>query len=293
MASEKETITINGQEIHKDEKILVERGGKFELVSASKLKALMPSVVDGKPKDKKAKKKPKIAEAGKRSKTPPPPQSKEAKSKSKKATPHSAPVKSSKPTRNKTSTIDYQSIKSPYAMSPEMKKMMRKQQQAKEEKQREEEEQVRLEEEEARKTAELAWKAWLENKNEEMKKQKSRRSSGDAESLAQQKQEAVKAYKSWLHTKQKQLRKERLHTQQLQIEQDEGFYLRDRKDCNRAFHAWVKSKSKAILKEREDAERARKQTITEARRAKRTQDLLKSIQESQQMRYVEYYGYRF
>uniref|UniRef100_H2Y4U4 Coiled-coil domain-containing protein 181 n=1 Tax=Ciona savignyi TaxID=51511 RepID=H2Y4U4_CIOSA len=39
-----DTVEINGQKIGKDEKILIERDGKFELVGAGELKAILPPV---------------------------------------------------------------------------------------------------------------------------------------------------------------------------------------------------------------------------------------------------------
>lgn len=276
MASSTGTVFINGQEVQRDEKVLVERDGKFELISASKLKALMPEEFQDTPKPKNKSKKEKNSEkkdVEKEKKTP--------------------SKKTRKPKFDKTDTIDYKTIKSPYAMSPEMKSIMRKQAEAKAAREREEEEQARIADEEARKTAEQAWKAWLENKNKEMKGQKPEDKKQMEKELAKQRQEAVKAYRSWLHAKHRQMRKERLHRQQLQIEQDEQFFLRERRDCNNAFKKWARSKARDARKEQKVSDEARRQTKAEARRARRTQDFLKSLQESQQLRYVEYYGYRF
>lgn len=280
---EKGTVNINGQHIGKDEKVLVERGGKFELVHASKMKAMFPPVDEHEKKASKQKKK----GAGKPKKPSTAPH-KSAKSKSSKQSKRPATTQP----RGRGQNNNTNSIQSPYAMSPEMKKMMRKLAAAQEAKRREEEEQNRLSDEEARREAELAWKAWLEKKNKEAKQERTNKVELKDDS-AKQKQEAIRAYNSWIRTKAVQIRKERLESQQSQIEHDEGFYLRQRKDCNKAFHRWLKNKNKSEEQEKLKETSARKQTRSEARHAKRAQNLIKMIQEFQQKSYIEYYGYRF
>jgi len=45
--SAEDTVDLNGQKVRKDEKVLIERGGKFELVEASELKSILPPVQNG------------------------------------------------------------------------------------------------------------------------------------------------------------------------------------------------------------------------------------------------------
>lgn len=45
--SSEEIVEINGQFVRRDEKVLIERGGKFELVEACELKAILPPVQNG------------------------------------------------------------------------------------------------------------------------------------------------------------------------------------------------------------------------------------------------------
>ncbi|KAI8498481.1 hypothetical protein Bbelb_236830 [Branchiostoma belcheri] len=70
------------------------------------------------------------------------------------------------------------------------------------------------------------------------------------------------AYQEWLKAKRDQRKKEREIEEQRKREQEEGFYLRAREDCDKAY----KQKS---------------------------QELSQAIRQAQAFRYVDYYGYRF
>lgn len=70
-------------------------------------------------------------------------------------------------------------------------------------------------------------------------------------------------------------------------------FERDRKDCNSAYKKWLRSKNEAARKAKDNDRLLRRQSLKEARQARKAQKLLQAIREAQQMKYVEYYGYRF
>ncbi|XP_078493343.1 coiled-coil domain-containing protein 181-like [Ciona intestinalis] len=285
-----ETVEINGQKIRKDEKVLIERDGKFELVGASELKAILPPVNGGHADN--------VAVVNGNHYDPLPPV---------KPRPKSAPVRSSKPhpptsnyrpfsANNAPTTPSSNYTAKTFCYSPELKELMRKRAAAKAAREREEEARRKAEEESARQEAEYAWKCWLERKNGQIKEQKKReRQVAERRRKDNEKNpnEAAEAYSTWLNDKRKQTKKERIEVQQQQIEIDEGWYIRERAECRKAFRQWLRKKNEAARQAQMQDKLLRRQSLKQAREARRAQKLLESIRESQQMKYVEYYGYRF
>uniref|UniRef100_F6X3J8 Coiled-coil domain-containing protein 181 n=1 Tax=Ciona intestinalis TaxID=7719 RepID=F6X3J8_CIOIN len=296
-----ETVEINGQKIRKDEKVLIERDGKFELVGASELKAILPPVNGGHPDN--------VAVVNGNHYNPLPPV---------KPRPKSAPVRSSKPHPPTSNYRPFSANNAPttpssnytakvkkilkiyiyiyiytFCYSPELKELMRKRAAAKAAREREEEARRKAEEESARQEAEYAWKCWLERKNEQIKEQRKReRQVAERRRKDNEKNpnEAAEAYSTWLKDKRKQTKKERIEVQQQQIEIDEGWYIRERAECRKAFRQWLRKKNEAARQAQMQDKLLRRQSLKQAREARRAQKLLESIRESQQMKYVEYYG---
>ena len=270
-----DTVEISGQFLRKDEKILVEIGGKFHVVEAAELEKNLATSQVGESNHKKVlpfmKPHPRSA--------PPGPSNRLA------------------PLRSASATPDYYKMKSTptFSYPEETKKLIRKQATLKAKRIAEEESRRKEEERMAREEAEEAWKSWAEKKRREIKARKKRE---EEEKKIREREkwkdpvEINEAYSSWMKQKMTQIKKERIVTQQQLIEHDEGWYLRERRDCNRAFRVWLRNKNEMARKAKENEMKVRRKSIREMRRARKAQKLLEKIRESQQMKYVDYYGYR-
>lgn len=70
------------------------------------------------------------------------------------------------------------------------------------------------------------------------------------------------------------------------------FVARERRDCNRAFRIWLRNKNEVARRVHQNETKLRKQSVREMRRARKAKKLMDKIREAQQMKYVDYYGYR-
>ena len=270
-------VEISGQFLRKDEKVLVEIGGQFHVVEAGEIEKNLPLVEDAQQSEDRVV-------------LPPvkPPH------------PRSAPAKSTQRTqdlRSASATPDYFKLKNTptFSYSEETKKLIRRQ--AALRAKREAEELARRKEEEnlAREEADEAWKSWVEKKKKDIRDKK-KQEEAERKRIEREKMkdpvEIEEAYSSWMKQKMTQIKKERIIVQQQQIEHDEGWYLRERRDCNKAFRLWLRNKNEMARKAKVHESRVRKQSIREMRRARKEQKLMEKIREAQQLKYVDYYGYR-
>lgn len=284
-----EMVEINGQKVKKTEKILIERDGKFELVEVGELEGILPPIAAASngsghldaPGPAEPIKRPTSAPV-QSSFVPHPPTTMHSR-------PRSAANDAVRPNRKDTRTFRY---------SSETKEIMKKRHEARMQRQREDEKRRKAEDEMKREEAESAWKAWLETKNKEAKER--RREEKAAQKQAKQKQIeeqkrslARDAYQTWVKEKKVQIKHERIQVQQRQMEEDEKWFVRDRGDCNRAFRSWLRRKNEEAQKARDSDRVLRKQSRRMARQARRARKLLDALREAQEMKYIEYYGYRF
>jgi len=162
-------------------------------------------------------------------------------------------VASSQTNRSKKNDVnpDY---RSPYALSDDQKKRLRKRERAKQRKLREDAEAERIQKQEAEEEQESAYQAWLEQKKEERKERRaeSRKtgsnhtqndSCGDADTVA---------WEDWLKEKRKQVKQRRIIEHQNEIERMEGLYVRSRQENDKAFRAWLREKRRQAEFEREE-----------------------------------------
>jgi len=144
--------------------------------------------------------------------------------------------------------------RSPYALSDDQKKRLRKRERAKQRKLREDAEAERIQKQEIEEEQESAYQAWLEQKKEERKERRteSRKtasnqhqndSCGDADTVA---------WEDWLKEKRKQVKQRRIIEHQNEIERMEGLYVRSRQENDKAFRSWLREKRRQAEYEREE-----------------------------------------
>ncbi|NXY86239.1 CC181 protein, partial [Alcedo cyanopectus] len=164
---------------------------------------------------------------------------------------------------------------STYCLSPRQKELQKQIEQRKEKLRKEEEERKREQEEQKRRENEVVFKAWLQKKKKEQVQEEKRiRHAKEQEDLnsKERSRNPDEAFKSWLKKKHQE------HMKEKQIEmlrrQTEGttFFPRT-EECNRAFKEWLKRKREEKRAEELAAKETARQLRLEARRAKQMQNI--------------------
>ncbi|XP_015219778.2 coiled-coil domain-containing protein 181 isoform X1 [Lepisosteus oculatus] len=212
-------------------------------------------------------------------------------------------------TRKRTATRRAQSASNPpghttYTLSPEQKELRLKLEQRRERLRREvisfgsyfkEEAKKREEEEQKRQENELAFRAWLMQKKEQLQEQRRIVRAKEMERMNNRPEhpDPQEAFKLWLKRKHAQQLRERQMEEMKRLEEESTYYIHDREECERAFKLWLKRKRAEKRTERLAARERSRRLVMEARRAQRKQDLLCTISEAKSSRFMDNYGYRF
>ncbi|XP_077964500.1 coiled-coil domain-containing protein 181 isoform X4 [Gasterosteus aculeatus] len=182
-----------------------------------------------------------------------------------------------------------------YSLSPQQKELLQRIHERREKLAREEEQRKREEEEQKRQENELAFKAWLLRKRQQFQGEKRIQRAQEMERMSSKKDcsESEDSFRLWLQRKQEQQQRERQLVELKRMEEEGGELLRSRAQCERAFKMWLKRKrAEKRAQQRAARERARI-LVLEERRARRTRDLLCSVNESKPFRFTEVPAYHF
>ncbi|MBN3322710.1 CC181 protein, partial [Atractosteus spatula] len=203
-------------------------------------------------------------------------------------------------TRKRTATRRAQSASNPpghttYTLSPEQKELRLKLEQRRERLRREEEAKKREEEAQKRQENELAFRAWLMQKKEQLQEQRRIIRAKEMERMNNRPEhpDPQEAFKLWLKRKHVQQLRERQMEEMKRLEEESTYYIHDREECERAFKLWLKRKRAEKRTERLAARERSRRLVMEARRAQRKQDLLCTIGKAKSSRFIDNYGYRF
>ncbi|KAM4628626.1 coiled-coil domain-containing protein 181 [Polymixia lowei] len=182
-----------------------------------------------------------------------------------------------------------------YTLSPQQKELLQKNQERKERLAREAEQRKHEEEEQKKQENEMAFQAWLMRKRgqlleerrilraQEMEKMSSRRDSSDPE----------EAFRSWLQRKQQQQQRDRQLEEMKRLEQESSYLLHNREESEQAFKLWLKRKRAEKRAEQQVARERSRRLVLEERRARRMQDLLCTVNEAKPFRFTEHLAYNF
>eukprot|EP00058_Branchiostoma_floridae_P000780 XP_002586268.1 hypothetical protein BRAFLDRAFT_132342 [Branchiostoma floridae] len=207
------------------------------------------------------------------------------------------PAKVTTPQRAQSASYtreEYVKRSSPYGLSDTQKQLMKERQKAIAERKRLEEERMKEEEQRRREEAEGAFQAWLAQKREQHRREREDlRRKKQLEQADQDDEDPQEAYQEWLKAKRDQRKKEREIEEQRKREQEEGFYLRAREDCDKAYKQWLRRKNKEIQQEKVATKKKKKRLKSSERKSRKSQELSQAIRQAQAFRYVDYYGYRF
>ncbi|NWW47593.1 CC181 protein, partial [Pedionomus torquatus] len=180
---------------------------------------------------------------------------------------------------------------STYCLSPRQKELRKQLEQRKEKLRKEEEEKKREQEEQKRRENEMVFKAWLQKKKEQVQEEKRIRRAKELEELnsKERNRNPEEAFRLWLKKKHQE------HMKEKQIEilrrQTEGITFFPRtEECNRAFKEWLKRKREEKRAEELAAKERARQLRLEARRAKQMQNIHCINSEPKSFRFTDHYS---
>ncbi|CAK6958074.1 coiled-coil domain-containing protein 181 isoform X1 [Scomber scombrus] len=182
-----------------------------------------------------------------------------------------------------------------YTLSPEQKEVLQKIQERKEKLTREAEQRKLEEEEQKKRENELAFKAWLMRKREQLQGERRIHRAQEMERMSSKRGpiDPEEAFRLWLQRKQEQQQKERQLVELKRLEDDNGYLLRSREECERAFKLWLKRKREEKRAEQQAAREHSRRLVLEERRARRMRDLLCTTSETKPFKFTEQVAYRF
>ncbi|KAM8977141.1 coiled-coil domain-containing protein 181 [Pelodytes ibericus] len=296
-------VDIGSTEEHKDGKILVEKDGKFELVNLRDMESqhFLPPITNEKDSSKSPAKSPQSNLFGDLSSKDlhkqraisshevfcpkPPSHPKVRPSSATHAIKSIHKVKS--PRRVHSATLS--SSNTTFSLSPEQKQLQKRIQEKQEKLRQEEEERRKVEEENKRKENEIAFKAWLHKKKDQLYEEKRIQQAKQLEkmNITDEERNPSEAYDMWLKRKHKEHLRER-KMEELR-KQESATYMREREECERAFTQWLRRKRMQKRAEHHAAKERSRRLLIEARRTKQMHNLLYNISDSKPFRYMDNY----
>ncbi|XP_077463950.1 coiled-coil domain-containing protein 181 isoform X2 [Stigmatopora argus] len=176
-----------------------------------------------------------------------------------------------------------------FKLSLQQKELLQKDQEKKE-KMAKEAEQRRLEEEEQKRNDnELAFKAWLMKKREQLQHEKRIQRAQEMERMNSQKDSSVgeEAFRQWLRRKQEQQQREKEVVQLRKLEEDGSYLMHSREECERAFKLWLTRKRAEKRAEQQAARERSRRFAQEERRARRMRELLCIASDTRAFRFTD------
>ncbi|XP_041115318.1 coiled-coil domain-containing protein 181-like isoform X2 [Polyodon spathula] len=181
-----------------------------------------------------------------------------------------------------------------YAQTPEQKEMRLKLEQKRERLRREEEARKREEEEQKRQDNENAFHAWMMKKKDQLQEERRIHRAREMERMNNtESPDAEEAFKQWLKRKHEQQLRDRQIEEMRRQEEESSYYVHEREECEKAFKLWLRRKKAEKHAEKQAAKERSRRLVIEARRARRMKDLLYTISEAKAFKFVDNYGYRF
>nr|XP_057928737.1 coiled-coil domain-containing protein 181 isoform X2 [Doryrhamphus excisus]XP_057928739.1 coiled-coil domain-containing protein 181 isoform X4 [Doryrhamphus excisus] len=182
-----------------------------------------------------------------------------------------------------------------FKLSPQQKDLLHKVQERKERLAREAEQRKLEEEEQKRQENELAFKAWLMRKREQLQQERRIHRAQEMERMTSKREpsEPEEAFRLWLQRKQEQQQREKQLVQMRRLEEDSSYLLRSREECERAFKLWLTRKRAEKRAEQQAARERSRRFVVEERRARRMRDLLCPTGDIKTFRFTDQLTCRF
>ncbi|XP_072295423.1 coiled-coil domain-containing protein 181 isoform X2 [Eucyclogobius newberryi] len=286
----------------KEGRVLIEKDGKFDLVSIREVESqmLLPPILssDSTHSLSSISSKKHSASASPRSFaddkmcTPKPPSQPRVRPSS---ASHSLRTSQGRGIKRRVQSATGMPYQSTYMLSQQQKEMLLRLQEKKERLAREAEEKKREEEEQKRLENELAFKAWLMRKREQIVGEKRVQRAQEMERMNCKKDtvDSEEAFRHWLQRKQVQQKKEKQLVELKKLEEDTGYLLRSKEDCEQAFRRWLRRKRLEKQAEQQAARERSRRLVFEERQARRLKDLMCTVNDAKPFRFNEQLSYHF
>lgn len=183
---------------------------------------------------------------------------------------------------------------STYCLTPEQKQLQKKIEQHQAQLRKEEEALKREEEEQKRQENDLAFQSWLQKKKEQLKEDRRVQRAKNIELNSckdQNVRDPDEAFSMWLKKKREENIRERLVEQIKKQEEESNNLIHEKEECERAFKLWLRRKRAEKRMEHLAAKERTRRLIIEARKARHTQDLLCRINTANSFQFVDHHGY--
>ncbi|NXC82987.1 CC181 protein, partial [Cercotrichas coryphoeus] len=249
-----------------DDRVLVEKGGKFELLSLCDIESqgiLLPVNVS-------------FTETGTplSDSLPPALQIKELSPSDSKEQPDSALNDTRDLVKQKTESANTSMKSSTYTLTPRQKELRKQREIRNERLRREEEDRKRELEELKRQENELVFRAWLQKKKVQIQEEKRIRRAKQLEEMRMKEviRDPEEAYRLWLKKKHQQYVKEK-RIEFLRRQAEEVPFIPRREECDRAFRDWLRRKREEKQAAELAAKERARQIRLEARRARQRRNI--------------------
>ncbi|NWW79691.1 CC181 protein, partial [Climacteris rufus] len=255
-----------------DGKILVEKDGKFELLSLCDIESqgFLPPISVSFTDIETQPTAPKSSHTASQAKEMPPSNSKHRPDAACNATGGLGKQKSPQRTQSTNGPVKISS----YGLTPRQKELRKQIEQRNEKLRREEEERKRELEEERRRENEMVFRAWLQKKKEQVQEEKRIRRAKQLEALSikERNRDPEEAYRLWLKKKHQQYVKEK-RIEMLRRQAEEMTFFPRTEECDRAFKDWLRRKREEKRAAELAAKERARQLRLEARRARQMQNI--------------------
>ncbi|KAM9475755.1 coiled-coil domain-containing protein 181 isoform 2-T2 [Clarias gariepinus] len=236
-------------------RVLVEKDGKFDLVSLKEVESLLPPLPET----------------------------------------QREPVKSPSPSTKLCLSSTAEPRYAPRPPERPRKEQLNKQQQRREKLAREEEERRREEEEQKRQENEMAFRSWLMKKRQQVREERRVQRAQEIERMNGKKEccDADEAFNLWLQRKKQQQLKEQQLEEMKRLEMESSSYMHQPEESAKAFRLWLRRKRMEKRQEQQAARERSRRLLMEERRARRMNDLCYPVDEIQSLRFNQPYSYCF
>ncbi|XP_078541428.1 coiled-coil domain-containing protein 181-like, partial [Lissotriton helveticus] len=199
-------------------------------------------------------------------------------------------IKGRRKSPRRVQSADMPQRNSTFSLSPQQKERKEKIEKLKNEQRKEMEARKREEEEQKRKENETAFRAWLHKKKEQLFEEKRIQEAKEMEEMNNRNEERDPdgAYQVWLRKKQtEQLREKQM--EELKRQEEEADSMHGKEECEQAFKQWLRRKRLQKHAEQQAAKELSRKMLMEARRARQIQNLLYSISETKSLRLKDHF----
>ncbi|XP_027883285.1 coiled-coil domain-containing protein 181 isoform X1 [Xiphophorus couchianus] len=289
-------FSVEGLQETKESKVLVEKDGKFDLVSMKDMESqsLLPPIVNnvGSSTQSSAHLQPSFQLGTDKRQAPRPPTVPKVRPSSASQGQKGTQMRNGKRrVQSATGTLS----KATFALSSQQKELLQKMNERKERLAREAEQRKREEEELKKQENEQAFKSWLIRKREQIFEERKIHRAKEIERMNAKRDvyDPEEAYRSWLKKKKEQVQRERQVLELRKHEEECNCLMHSRQECDHAFNLWLKRKQDEKRAQQLLALEQSRRLGLEVRRSRRMTELICSVSKNRPFQFTDDSAYRY